>query len=179
MKEIRIGLLGFGTIGTGVVKIFQDNARLIEERLGARLVLARIADLDITTDRGVSVDADLLTTRAEDVVSAPDIDVVIELIGGYEPARTFVLKAIEQGKHVVTANKALLALWPLLRRRWLKGVLLAYVAGVLFCITVTANHWLLDAVGGVLVVALGYAGAVGIDRVTSWVRARRAPAAVA
>ncbi|WP_027714206.1 homoserine dehydrogenase [Desulfuromonas sp. TF] len=110
MKEIRIGLLGFGTIGTGVVKIFQDNARLIEERLGARLVLARIADLDITTDRGVSVDADLLTTRAEDVVSAPDIDVVIELIGGYEPARTFVLKAIEQGKHVVTANKALLAL---------------------------------------------------------------------
>jgi homoserine dehydrogenase len=110
MKEIRIGLLGFGTIGTGVVRIFQDNARLIEERLGARLVLARIADLDITTDRGVSVDADLLTTRAEDVVSAPDIDVVIELIGGYEPARTFVLKAIEQGKHVVTANKALLAL---------------------------------------------------------------------
>jgi homoserine dehydrogenase len=110
MKEIRIGLLGFGTIGTGVVRIFQDNARLIEERLGARLVLARIADLDITTDRGVSVDADLLTTRAEDVVSAPDIDIVIELIGGYEPARTFVLKAIEQGKHVVTANKALLAL---------------------------------------------------------------------
>jgi homoserine dehydrogenase len=110
MKEIRVGLLGFGTIGTGVVKVFQDNARLIEERLGARLVLARIADLDITTDRGVSVDADLLTTRAEDVVSAPDIDVVIELIGGYEPARTFVLKAIEQGKHVVTANKALLAL---------------------------------------------------------------------
>jgi len=110
MKEIRVGLLGFGTIGTGVVRIFQDNARLIEERLGARLVLARIADLDITTDRGVSVDADLLTTRAEEVVSAPDIDVVIELIGGYEPARTFVLKAIEQGKHVVTANKALLAL---------------------------------------------------------------------
>jgi hypothetical protein len=81
--------------------------------------------------------------------------------------------------HIGWSTWALLALWPLLRRRWLKGVLLAYVAGVLFCITVTANHWLLDAVGGVLVVALGYAGAVGIDRVTSWVRARRAPAAVA
>lgn len=110
MKEIRVGLLGFGTIGTGVVRMFQNNARLIEERLGARLVLARIADLDITTDRGVSVDSGILTTRAEDVVAAPDIDVVIELIGGYEPARSFVLKAIEQGKHVVTANKALLAL---------------------------------------------------------------------
>ncbi len=109
MKEIQIGLLGFGTIGTGVVKILQKNARLLEDRLGARLNLARIADLDITTDRGVQIDAGLLTADADAVLTAPDIDVVIELIGGYEPARSFVLKAIANGKHVVTANKALLA----------------------------------------------------------------------
>lgn len=110
MKEIRVGLLGFGTIGTGVVKAFQQNASLLEERLCATVRLVRIADLDITTDRGVIVEAGMLTTRADDIVAADDIDVVIELIGGYEPARTFVLRAIENGKHVITANKALLAI---------------------------------------------------------------------
>ncbi len=110
MKEIRVGLLGFGTIGAGVVKIFQQNAELMEERLGRPLRLVRIVDLDITTDRGVSVDPEILSTRADDILTAPDIDLVIELIGGYEPARTFLLKALENGKHVVTANKALLAL---------------------------------------------------------------------
>ena len=110
MEQIKIGLLGFGTIGTGVVKLIQQNGLLLRERLGGELVLAKIADLDITTDRGVTVAAELLTTDAEEVISAPDIDVVIELIGGYEPARSFVLKAIANGKHVVTANKALLAL---------------------------------------------------------------------
>ncbi len=110
MKKIRVGLLGFGTIGTGVVKVFQENAQLLRERLGAELALVRIADLDIKTDRGVKVDAELLTTNAEAVLTAPDIDVVVELIGGYEPDRSFVLKAIANGKHVVTANKALLAL---------------------------------------------------------------------
>jgi homoserine dehydrogenase len=110
MQEIRVGLLGFGTIGTGVVKVFQQNADIMEKRLNAPLRLVRIADLDITTDRGVAVDPRMLTTRADDVIAADDIDVVIELIGGYEPARTFVLRAIENGKHVITANKALLAL---------------------------------------------------------------------
>jgi len=110
MKNINAGLLGFGTIGAGVVKLIARNGALIEEKLGSRLVLKRIADLDITTDRGVPVDAGILTKNADEVLSDPDISVVIELIGGYEPARSFVLKAIENGKHVVTANKALLAL---------------------------------------------------------------------
>jgi len=109
MKEIRVGLLGFGTIGTGVVKLFQQNSDLLAERLGGRIVLTRIADLDITTDRGVSLPDGVLTTDAAQIVDNPQIDVVIELIGGYEPARTFVLQAIKNGKHVVTANKALLA----------------------------------------------------------------------
>ncbi|WP_305041407.1 homoserine dehydrogenase [Geoalkalibacter sp.] len=110
MKEIKAGLIGLGTIGTGVVKIFQKNAELMEKRLGARLRLAKIADLDITTDRGVAIDPALLTTDAYAVLRDPEIKIVIELIGGYEPARTFVLEAIAQGKHVITANKALLAL---------------------------------------------------------------------
>jgi len=109
MKEIKVGLLGFGTIGVGVVKVFQQNAELMAQRLGTSVRLVRIADLDITTDRGVKVAPELLTTKADQVLTDPQIDVVIELIGGYEPARSFVLKAIDQGKHVVTANKALLA----------------------------------------------------------------------
>ena len=110
MKQIRVGLLGFGTIGTGVVKVFQQNSELLKDRLGAELILSKIADLDITTDRGVDVPVGVLTTDAYEVLVNPEIDVVIELIGGYEPARSFVLKAIENGKHIVTANKALLAL---------------------------------------------------------------------
>lgn len=110
MKDINIGLLGFGTIGTGVVKLLAGNGLLIEEKLGARLTLKRIADLDITTCRDVPVAAGVLSNSADAVLTDPDISVVIELIGGYEPARTFVLRAIENGKHVVTANKALLAL---------------------------------------------------------------------
>lgn len=109
MKEIKIGLLGFGTVGSGVVKVLQDNNELIAQKLGARLVLKRIADLDITTDRGVQVPAGVLTTDAQAVLNDPEIQIIIELIGGYEPAKSFVIKAIANGKHIVTANKALLA----------------------------------------------------------------------
>lgn len=109
MRTINVGLLGFGTIGTGVVKLLARNSLLIEEKLGARLFLKKIADLDLTSDRGVPVAAGVLSNNADEVLTDPEISVVIELIGGYEPARTFVLKAIENGKHVVTANKALLA----------------------------------------------------------------------
>lgn len=108
-SSLKIGLLGFGTIGTGVVKILQQNADIIEQRLGHGVELVKIADLDITSDRGVAVAPELLTTDAQDVINHPDIDVVVELIGGYEPAKTFILRAISQGKHVVTANKALMA----------------------------------------------------------------------
>ena len=109
MKSIKVGLIGFGTIGSGMVKILQDNQKIIKERLGASVDVIKIADLDITTDRGVKVESGILTTDANEVLDHPDIDVVIELIGGYEPARSFILKAIQNKKHVVTANKALLA----------------------------------------------------------------------
>ncbi|MRR17221.1 MAG: homoserine dehydrogenase [Deltaproteobacteria bacterium] len=109
MKNISIGLIGLGNIGTGVVKLLQQNENLITQKLGAKLVLKKIADINITSPRGVRVSPSLLTTNAQEILRDPDISIVIELMGGYEPARTFVLEAIRQGKHVVTANKAMLA----------------------------------------------------------------------
>ena len=111
MKQIYIGLLGFGTVGSGMVKILLENREVIESRLGASLALKRIAVRDLERDREVAVDASLLTTDAETVIDDPEVDIVVELIGGYEPAKSFILKAIENGKHVVTANKALLAVY--------------------------------------------------------------------
>ncbi len=109
MKEIGVGLLGFGTIGTGVVEGLQKNKNVIAERLGASPVIRAIADLDIETDRGIDVSRDILTTDAFSVVDNPEIDIIVELIGGTTIARDLVIKAIESGKHVVTANKSLLA----------------------------------------------------------------------
>ena len=111
MSDIKVGLIGFGNIGAGVVKLLQENADVIRSKVGTGIVLKRIADLDITSDRGVTVDPGVLSTSdVNDIFDDPEISVVIELIGGYEPAKSFVLKAIEKGKHIVTANKALLAL---------------------------------------------------------------------
>jgi len=109
MKKITLGMIGFGTIGSGVVKLLRENGGLIERRLGARLFLKKIADLDITTPRVVPVPPELMTTDAAQIIDDPDTDIVIELMGGYEPARSFILAALANGKHVVTANKALLA----------------------------------------------------------------------
>lgn len=109
MQKINIGLIGFGTIGTGVVKVLKENAKVIQERLGAEIVLKRIADKDISRDRGVEVDKSVLTTDAQDIINDPSIPIVIELVGGIEPAKTFILKSLKNKKHVVTANKALLS----------------------------------------------------------------------
>jgi len=108
-KTINLGLIGFGTIGTGVIRLLQKNGALISERVGAEIKIKRIADIDITTPRGVELPDGILTTKADDILNDPDIDIVIELMGGYEPARTFLLRAMENKKHVCTANKALLA----------------------------------------------------------------------
>ncbi len=109
MKEISLGLIGFGTIGTGVIKLLQDNAELLAGRLGARLVIKKIGDLDVQSPRLVAVEQSLLTTDTKSILNDPGIDIVIELMGGYEPARSFILEALRNKKHVVTANKALLA----------------------------------------------------------------------
>jgi homoserine dehydrogenase len=109
MRELGIGLLGFGTVGAGVVAGLRDNGDLLESRLGVRLRIRRIADLDLTSDRGVAVEPGLMTTDAEAVIRDPGTDVVVELIGGTGPARRLVELALGLGKPVVTANKALLA----------------------------------------------------------------------
>lgn len=106
---IKVGLIGLGTIGTGVVKLLRRNQRTIDDKVGRRLQLVRIADLDPTRGRGLRLPAGMLVRDARRIVSDPEIDIVIELIGGLEPARSLVRTAIESGKSVVTANKAMLA----------------------------------------------------------------------
>ncbi len=109
MKAIQVGLIGFGTVGMGVVRLLTEQRELLSRRLGTDLVLKRVVDLDLERPRAVTLDPERLTTRAEDILDDPDISIVVELIGGCGAAREFVLAAIARGKHVVTANKALLA----------------------------------------------------------------------
>jgi len=133
MKDVAIGLLGLGTVGAGVVKILQSHGAEMQERVGARLVLAQVADADLRRPReGLDLSHLPMTIDAGRVLDDPSIRIVIELVGGLEPARTFILRALAAGKHVVTANKALLAhhgaeLFAEARRR---GVLLGFEAAV-------------------------------------------------
>ena len=109
MKEIPLGLLGFGTIGVGVVRVLNSNGRLISRRLGAKIKLAKVADVRRGARPGAKLKPGVFTTDAFSVVDDPDIPVIIELIGGDTIARKLVIRALKKGKHVVTANKALLA----------------------------------------------------------------------
>jgi homoserine dehydrogenase len=111
MRAISVGLLGLGNVGSGVVKLLEDNAEAIRHRLGgASVELRRIAVREAEKPRLVDVDKQLITTQAKAVVEDPEIQIVVELIGGDTEARQLVLQAIEHGKHVVTANKKLLAM---------------------------------------------------------------------
>ena len=109
MKEINIGLLGCGTVGTGVEKLLIENQDILTARVGAKLNLKWVADIDVETDRGIPFPEGVLTTDAQKVMNDPEIDMVIEMIGGEGIAKKFMLQAINNGKHIVTANKALLA----------------------------------------------------------------------
>ncbi len=109
MKQIGVGILGFGTVGAGVADGLIKHREVMAKRLGVDIVLRKIADLDITTDRGVAVPDEVLTTDAKGVISDPSVDIVVETIGGTGIAKTFVLEALTHGKCVVTANKKLLA----------------------------------------------------------------------
>ena len=133
VRDVRIGLLGLGTVGAGVVKILEGRRAMLQERAGASLTLAGIADTDLTRPReGIDLKTLPMVGDAARVLDDPSIHVVVELVGGLEPARTFILRALAGGKHVVTANKALLAhhgaeLYDEARRR---GVALAFEAAV-------------------------------------------------
>ena len=109
MKEIGVGILGFGTVGAGVADGLLKHRDVMAKRLGVDIVLRKIADLDITTDRGIAVPQEVLTTDAASVIAAEDIQIVVETIGGTGIARKFVMDALNAKKCVVTANKKLLA----------------------------------------------------------------------
>jgi homoserine dehydrogenase len=109
VKEINVGLIGWGTVGTGVARILLNQDKYIREHERLSIRLCKIADLDITTPRGIDIDKNILTTDVNDVINNPEIDIVVELIGGLKPASDFIFSALKAGKHVVTANKAVLA----------------------------------------------------------------------
>lgn len=109
MKRIKVGLIGFGTVGTGVVRLLTQRVGYLARRIGRPAELSVICDKDIVTRRAVPVNPKLLTTDVSKVIANPEIDIVIELIGGIHPAKEFIIEALKNGKSVITANKALLA----------------------------------------------------------------------
>ena len=108
-KKINVGMIGLGTVGSGAFRILRDNAELIRHRVGVPIEIVKVAVRDTVRDRGLDIPLSLLTDNPSHVVDDPNVDIVVELIGGYEPAKGLQLRAIAHGKHVVTANKALLA----------------------------------------------------------------------
>jgi homoserine dehydrogenase len=158
MRQIQIGLLGCGTVGTGVAKLLIENQDLLTARVGVALNLKWVADIDIETDRGIQFPAGVLTTDAQKVLNDPEIDMVIEMIGGEGIAKDLMLQAINNGKHIVTANKALLAAHgnELFAAAARKGVDLAFEASVGGCMptiksmreSLVGNH--IKAMSGIL-----------------------------
>ena len=158
MKRINIGLLGCGTVGTGVAKILFENHDLLSTRVGAHLNLKWIVDIDTKSDRGISIPEGVFITDAQRVVNDPEVDIVIEMIGGESIAKDLIYKAIDNGKHIVTANKALLASQgnELFAAAAQKGIELAFEASVGGCMptiksmreSLVANH--IKAMTGIL-----------------------------
>lgn len=109
MTVINVGLIGLGTVGTGLVRIFHENGGLVENKLGFSLRLKRIAVKDISKAREIPLGKSVLTDKARDILDDPNIDIVVELVGGENPAKEFIISALNKGKSVVTANKLILA----------------------------------------------------------------------
>lgn len=109
MKKINVGLIGFGNVGSGVVKILRERRSFLAEKIGLEINIKKVCDKDLSRRRNVSVDNRLITRDAYEVINDPQIDIVVELIGGIHPAKEFITEALKKGKNVVTANKALLA----------------------------------------------------------------------
>jgi len=131
-REINIGLIGLGTVGTGVWKILQENQKLIESRTGLLFTVKKVCTKDVKKKRSVSIPSDLLTSQAEEILQDSSIDMIVEVMGGVETAGKLVLSALEKGKCVVTANKALLAekAGEIFRTAEKKGVRVGFEASV-------------------------------------------------
>jgi len=132
MKAIKVGLLGIGTVGSGTFNVLRRNQDEIRGRAGRGIEIAMVADLDVDRARKIVGDACAVVADAREVIQNPEIDIVVELIGGYGIAKTLVLEAIAAGKHVVTANKALLAVHgtEIFAAAHVKGVIVAFEAAV-------------------------------------------------
>ena len=132
MKPIKVGLLGIGTVGAGTFTVLKRNQEEIRRRAGREIEIAMIADLDTERAKAIVGSSVVVVKDAHQIVDNPDIDIVIELIGGYGIARELVMKAIANGKHVVTANKALLATHgtEIFRAAQERGVMVAFEAAV-------------------------------------------------
>jgi homoserine dehydrogenase len=132
MKPIQVGLLGIGTVGSGTFEVLRRNQEEIQRRAGRPIQITMVADLDEARARQVVGSQAQVVTDARAVIANPEIDIVIELIGGYGIARQLVLEAIAAGKHVVTANKALLAVHgsEIFAAAHAKGVMVAFEAAV-------------------------------------------------
>lgn len=160
MKMVNIGLLGVGTVGSGTVEVLQRNAKEIQRRTGKEICLRMVADKNLVAARSVVGDDIEVVDDADIVVGHPDIDIVIELIGGTSVARDLVLKAISHGKHVVTANKKLLAEYgnEIFSKAQQQGVMVAFEAAVAGGIPIikalreglAANHvrWIAGIING-------------------------------
>ena len=109
MKKIKVGMLGFGNVGTGTYQTLEMNRELIEKHVGASVEISKILVNNVTKPRQVVTPDGVLTDNVADIIDNPEIDIVAEVLGGIEPASEYMLKALNNGKHIVTANKAAVA----------------------------------------------------------------------
>ena len=175
MKAIKVGLLGIGTVGSGTFNVLRRNQDEIRGRAGRGIEIAMVADLDVDRARKIVGDACAVVADAREVIQNPEIDIVVELIGGYGIAKTLVLEAIAAGKHVVTANKALLAVHgtEIFAAAHVKGVIVAFEAAVAGSIPIikalreglTANRieWIAGIINGTTNFILSEMRGKGLD----------------
>ena len=132
MKPVKVGILGLGTVGGGTVNVLKRNAAEIARRAGREIIITRASAKNLDKERICDTQGIILTTDPMDIINDPEIDIVLELIGGAGPVKDMVLKAIENGKHVVTANKSLIALYgnEIFAKASEKGVIVAFEAAV-------------------------------------------------
>lgn len=109
MEKINVGIIGFGNVGSGVIKILRSRKSFLSEKIGLEIKIKKICDKDIYSKRKIPVDKNLITQDVKEIINDPNIDVVVELIGGIHPAKEYISEALKNGKNVITANKALLA----------------------------------------------------------------------
>src|SRR4051812_5919809 len=108
MKPIKVGLLGLGTVGSGVVRIVEKHQNDLQQQVGSPIIIEKVLVQDRQKNRDVNVELPKLTEDPADIINNPEIDVVVEVMGGIQPAKSYILEALSNGKHIVTANKDLM-----------------------------------------------------------------------